>query len=445
MYQLPSAPTLRRLFAAGWTAAQAFIAELLDIHPRVAVPAAHGVGKSFLAADLAVINACHPNSITIVTAPTRRQVRTIIWPHIRRRLDQLGIPTRPPSSEPNIQLDNNARIHGFATPNPDRFQGLHAERLLIILDEAAGISPEIFAAAQTVAVAEHNRILAIGNTSARPCYFAAACNADDWHTVTLDALSHPNIQNRHDVIPGAVSFRLFTEMLSKLPTSPEPTEDSFEFDGVHYLPDDNFRKLFLGQWPAAPAHALFPIAAIEAAINRDPRPSSAPVIFGIDVARLGGNKTIVAVRQGPNVLAIRQIRPADLCSQADDICTMYHEYGPTTVVIDAAGLGAGLIDLLRAANLPIVSFTGSLPPPGTQRRLATNRRTLAYLRLAAELPNLSLPKNHALRSQMALARITERAGIPALPPKVGETDHLDALSMTFAIATTSLPTPTSPP
>src|SRR5262249_41030959 len=45
----------------------------------------------------------------------------------------------------------------------DAFQGFHCPNLLVILDEASGVSPVIWEAADGVAVSENNKILAIGN------------------------------------------------------------------------------------------------------------------------------------------------------------------------------------------------------------------------------------------------------------------------------------------
>src|SRR5687768_1198899 len=86
-----------------WTPDQARVAACFPARRRVVVPAANWVGKTFLAADLAVSFILDmPAAAIILTAPTNRQVSELLWPHVTDRLLHVGladqdwrIPTSP--------------------------------------------------------------------------------------------------------------------------------------------------------------------------------------------------------------------------------------------------------------------------------------------------------------------------------------------------------------
>ena len=69
----------KEVLGSEWWEAQEEIAGLLAQHRRVAVKAANGVGKTFLAADLVLwFLYCFRPSIVLTTAPTWRQVETLL-------------------------------------------------------------------------------------------------------------------------------------------------------------------------------------------------------------------------------------------------------------------------------------------------------------------------------------------------------------------------------
>ena len=69
-----------------WWSRQREVARCVVRHRRVAVRSANGVGKTYLAADLALwfLYSFSP-SIVLTTAPTKRQVENLLWEEIRKR------------------------------------------------------------------------------------------------------------------------------------------------------------------------------------------------------------------------------------------------------------------------------------------------------------------------------------------------------------------------
>ena len=62
----------------------------------------------------------------------------------------------------------------------------------------------------------------------------------------------------------------------------------------------------LGEFPRADDDTGIPMELIKAAVDRDVALSvSAPIIWGLDVARYGGDNSALCVRQGNTVLEIK--------------------------------------------------------------------------------------------------------------------------------------------
>ena len=123
----------------------------LPAHHRVAVKSGNGLGKGFSAA-VAVLwfLYTHDQAIVLSTAPTFRQVRYILWRQIhslyRRAPETLGgrlLDTR-------WELDDDRYALGLSADGPDQFQGFHSPNMLIVVDEAEGVSDNIYEAIEAV-------------------------------------------------------------------------------------------------------------------------------------------------------------------------------------------------------------------------------------------------------------------------------------------------------
>lgn len=137
------------------------------------VQAAHGVGKSHLSSRLALYWIYCVGGMVITTAPTARQVNQIIWGEIRRAYCKLSLPGD--LGKTFLILTEDARGFGFTAGDSNGFQGIHKDKLLVIQDEACGISDEIDEGASSCATGENNRILRIGNPIVTDNPFERAC------------------------------------------------------------------------------------------------------------------------------------------------------------------------------------------------------------------------------------------------------------------------------
>lgn len=147
--------------------------QILDQVPRATrtmVPAGFGVGKTHLAARSVLhFVATEPvgGALAVTTATRFRQVRYQLWPHIRKAHARAGLPGRCDTTQlkmPDRNGVDTVVAYGFSAPENDEaaMQGIHAVRLLLVVDEAGGIARIIGAGTNNLLTGDA-RMLAIGN------------------------------------------------------------------------------------------------------------------------------------------------------------------------------------------------------------------------------------------------------------------------------------------
>jgi len=149
---------------------QAHLLDALPTHKRVAVPAGFGVGKTHIAARATAWFVCTKpigTALVVTTAPRFRQVRNQLWPHIRKVVARSGLPGHCDTVQWKVpdQYGNDVQVaYGFSAPDNDEsaMQGIHAISLLLVVDEAGGMSKMIGEGTNNLLTGDA-RMLAIGN------------------------------------------------------------------------------------------------------------------------------------------------------------------------------------------------------------------------------------------------------------------------------------------
>ena len=266
---------------------QVEILNALSSNRRVAVKSGNGVGKGFCAA-IAVLwfLYAHDQAVVLTTAPTFRQVRDLLWRQIhalhrkteRRNPGVLGgnlLKTR-------WELDDDRFALGLSSKGADQFQGFHSPNILVIVDEAEGVSEEIFEGIEAVMTSENPRLLLIGNPTTLTGAFRRAFyqERDIYHCVTISVLETPNVAAESVVFPGLV-HKFWVE------------------DRKRAWGEDNpiYRSRVLGEFPTQEENTLIPLPHIETAtkdteaIETIPSPSTGESQDGAENrrSRVGGN------------------------------------------------------------------------------------------------------------------------------------------------------------
>ena len=135
-------------------------------HYETAVRSCHGSGKTFTAADIVhwwLLS--YDDAVVVTTAPTDRQVKEILWRDIRNGAAGKGLYPKDAVLDKQINLGDKWYAIGFATDRQDMMQGFHSPHLLIIIDEASGVTDQIYEAIDGL---QPTRLLLLGNPRRMP-------------------------------------------------------------------------------------------------------------------------------------------------------------------------------------------------------------------------------------------------------------------------------------
>ena len=141
--------------------------------------------------------------------------------------------------------------------------------------------------------------------------------------------------------------------------SPQVSPDFVEQMAEQYGEESNiYRVRVLGLPPTADDDNVIPRHLVESAIGREVEGIETVMpIWGLDVARMGGDRSALCKRRG-NVVTehIKTWRDKDLMELCGIVLTEYesapYSERPSEIVIDSIGLGAGVVDRLVELDLP---------------------------------------------------------------------------------------------
>ena len=338
------------------------ILESLRDNKRTAVPACHAPGKSHIAARaVAWWIAVHPpgTARVVTTASTFRQVKGVLWPSIRRVAARYDLPGEVFTTE--WQIDGIIVADGFspAEYNDTAVQGIHAPHLLVVVDEAGGIGPNLGRALEALMTGDHTRLLVLGNppVDRDGSWFERLCESPLYEVIPISAYDTPNFTGEdagvckacppetpeHQVATHLVDHGWVREVISE-----------FGEDSAFVEARVNAR------FPSVVASKVIPLAWLEQSAEQDPKPQG-DIRLGIDVASDGGDEFVVARADGMNVEVIHW-SAGDTNASAVDVSGKAMEFvrqavaehaergnaSRVRVKIDSIGVGWGVASLLTA-------------------------------------------------------------------------------------------------
>ena len=389
---------------------QAEVLSALPDNQRVAVKSGNGLGKGFCA-SVAVLWFLHTHDPAIVlsTAPTFRQVQHVLWRQIRqlhrRAKDTLGGKLYAARWE----LAEDRYAMGLSADTADQFQGFHSPNMFIVVDEAEGVSEEIYEAIEGVMTSAECKLLLIGNPTTVTGVFRRAFHEerDLYYNVTISALDSPNVKAGKVQIPGLTTARWVKERKE-----------------VWGEENPLYRARVLGEFPDQAAETLIRLSDIEA-VGQSNRPSSggeleadrskdagpdpAPtdyeeLVLAVDVARFGSDSSVILRRRGQRVEEIRTFQKLDTMQLAGWVASAIQEFQPDRVCIDEIGVGAGVVDRLREQGYQVKGI--NVARWARQDHLFANLRAEGYWRLRELFAagTISIPTDNRLMGELAALR-----------------------------------------
>ncbi len=328
----------RRLGITPWSR-QAEILRAVAQHQRVAVRSGHKIGKSTSAAILALWwMARYPDGRVVMTAPTGRQVRIVLWREVTR-LYRMARPSfggelhKVP--EHGLQFEDGREIVGFSTDEPEKIAGVSGAHVLYIIDEGSGIEELIYEAIEGSRAGGASMVVFGNPTQTAGTFFLAFTELKDrWHCIHVSSEESPNVTGEC-AVPGLATKEWVEEKRE------EWTENS-----------PLFQVRVRGNFPTASENAVMGIELVEAARRRHTETlDEGPLSIGVDVARFGDDETVIWPVRGKRALTPKIMRNMDTVAVAGEVLSIARRLRRgnerPSIKVDVIGVGAGVADQLR--------------------------------------------------------------------------------------------------
>ena len=393
-----------------WSKQEEVLDSLLK-HRRVAVKSGNGLGKGFCAAVAVLwfLHAHQDGAIVLSTAPTFRQVRHILWRQVHRLYRPAAQTLGGKMLDTRWEIADDRYAMGLSADSADQFQGFHSPNMFIVVDEAEGVSDEIYEAIESVMTSAGPLLLLIGNPTTVSGAFRRAFHEERelYHTITISALDSPNVRTGRAEVPGLTTARWVEERR-------------------RIWGEDNpiYRARVLGEFPDQAEDTLISLTDIEAAagkfgiVNAEygnegsppfqnstfKTPNSEGVVLAVDVARFGSDSSVILKRRGQTVENIQTFRKMDTMQLTGWVAAAIRECNPDRVYVDEIGVGAGVVDRLKEQGFPVRGV--NVARAAQQDGVFANLRAEGYWRLRElfSAGQIIIPADNQLIGELAALR-----------------------------------------
>ena len=396
-----------------------------------AIKSGHGIGKSTCCAWLMLHHMlCFYPQKTVCTAPTASQLFDALFAELKSQLLRL-----PPalqglfevfSERITLKSDPSGSFISARTArqeNPDSLQGIHSAHVLLICDEASSVANAIFEAAGGSLSTPNSKLVMCGNPTRAEGYF-------------YDAFTK-------------LSDRYWTRTVSCEDSSRVTKEYIEEMEERYGRDSGVFSVRVLGNFAETTEDTIISNSLVESAVTRDVDLSeTAPIVWGLDIARFGSDKSALCKRQGNHVIEpIKSWAKLDTMALTGAIHAEYQKAQaegkvPVEILCDSIGVGAGACDRMRELDMPAVDVnTGESASISGQYK---NLRAELWHKAKEwfEQRNCRIPRDERLMFELCSPRYTyESSGKIRMETKAemkkrighkGSPDFADSFVLTFA-------------
>ena len=370
---------------------------------------------------LAALFSTRPDFRGGYVAPFRKQAKDVSWDYFKKYAKVIpGIAFN--ETELTATFPNGARVTLYGADNADSLRGLYFD--YAVLDEVADMKPYVWGEVIRPALADRQgRCLFIGTPKGMNLFFElynrGNSKMNGWNSLVYRA------SDTKDRIPWITGEEL----------------DNARAD----MTDAQYRQEMECDFNASCDNTLITLDLIYRAKGKPLREEDyckSPLVFGVDVARFGGDACVIQPRRGLAAFPYQRIVGIDNMAFASLLHRRICEERPEAVFIDA-GRGEGVIDRLRQLNSPSAIIE---VPFGGQALDHTvngyaNRRAEMWDSLRKWLQNGgSIPDDYELTKELAAPTYTydgqsrlKLESKEVIRERVGfSPDRADALALTFA-------------
>ena len=315
-------------------------------HPRIAMKAAKGPGKSCILAILAWnMLVCYLDPMIGVCSISAPNLFAGLWVELARwkakskhkLLDDLYATTSREiylKERPDTWLLQARTWKADATPEQigNSLAGVHAENVAWFLDETGDYPDAIMPTAEAIFAGNPKfaRIVQAGNPTrlSGPLYMAVSKARHLWKVIEITAdPDDPNRTPRVSVEHAREQIRLYGR------------ENPWVLVNI------------FGQFPPSSLNSLIGPDQVSEAMRRYYRADqigNAAKVLGVDVARFGDDQSVIAPRQGIQMFPLWKYRNLNSNAGAAQVNLKWSEFDADAVFVDdTGGFGAGWIDRLQ--------------------------------------------------------------------------------------------------
>lgn len=112
--------------------------------------------------------------------------------------------------------------------------------------------------------------------------------------------------------------------------------------------------------------------------NTEQIPTNAPLVIGVDPARLGNNRIVMCHRTGRNTTKLLRLKPMNTTDLAYRLAEEIRQYNPFKMFIDVGGLGVGVYDNLVSMGFGSIVEAINFGEAAVDKDRYANRRAEMY-------------------------------------------------------------------
>ena len=340
---------------------------------QISVVSGHGTGKSASIAILILWYLFSYKDCQVpCTAPSADQMYDVLWKEVATWHARLPAQVKDlydvESSYVRIKESPKtwfARAKTARKENPEALAGIHADYVMMLVDEASGVHESIFTTAQGALTNENVLFIMISNGTRLQGFFYDSHHRlkDDWQRLSFDSEASPIVDND------------YVERITK----------------KYGADSDEYRVRVRGKFPKADAidqHGYSPLLLekdLERAFTTLPKQAliGSPRL-SVDVAGEGNNFNVWILRYDNFARVLDKVPVLDTMETASVTARFAteHDIHPYNVFVDKNGVGRGVVDALHNMNFFVRGVLASASPDiGEDKETFLNRRAQNFWRM----------------------------------------------------------------
>jgi hypothetical protein len=319
---------------------------------------------------------------SVCTAPTAGQLFDALFSEVKHWAQKLPAPLRD-----TIEIFSDRIVQRGAPESsfisartssaerPEALAGIHSENVLIIVDEASAVPEPVFEAAAGSMSGHSATTVLIGNPTRNTGLFFKTHHqlSSDWQTMHVSCLDN----------------RLVAKDFIK------------QIAATYGETSNAYRVRVLGEFALRDDDSLIPADLVDSAMIRDiALDTTQDLIYGVDVARFGSDRTVICKRRGNVVIEFRHWSGEDLMSTVGRIVHEANTDKPYEICVDSIGLGGGVADRLRELGYNVRDVNVSESNALNQQAAKLRDELWIAAKDWLETRSVKLPKDDELRQEL---------------------------------------------